>query len=226
MSLICMQSAFFKAALKENTWKESATQTVELPDDNVEAFELYVHWLYARTIPSSDLGPRGVPASDDQSSDGDDLTCYSMTLLQEYLLLINAYILGDKIGDVDFTDAVIDVLVDCANVTQHIPGAHVEYVYEHTPEESRLRQWILDEWTHRSFWSWSKMIDKYTNIDVIRDIAKTLLFFRDSERDGHPEVAGVKTNPCFYHQHFRVDQPCYKVKTNLPFRPVVHDKDK
>ena len=55
-NLICASSPFFERAMS-GEWAESATQTIEMPDDEPGIFALYIYWLYYNKLPTSNEGP-------------------------------------------------------------------------------------------------------------------------------------------------------------------------
>lgn len=86
--LIRASSPFFDKAMS-GAWLESPQHTIQLPEDEPEIFGIYVHWLYYDTLPVSCNEPSS-----------------------EYLNLMKAYTLGDKLLDTKFQDTVIDAIVD------------------------------------------------------------------------------------------------------------------
>jgi hypothetical protein len=62
--------------------------TVKLPEDDPKIFALYSHWLYLSKIPI-------VKAPEKKESIGN-------IVAKEYLDLVNAYVLGDKLLDSKF----------------------------------------------------------------------------------------------------------------------------
>lgn len=124
--LIRASSPFFDRAMS-GRWRESAQRTVTLPDDDPWIFGIYVHWLYHGTIASIE--------------DND-----------EFMDLAKAFVLGDKLLDSKFNNAVIDAIVDKSRFTLHdgnmwFPSERVvEYIYAHTTESSPIRELMVDLW--------------------------------------------------------------------------------
>lgn len=75
-------SPFFESALPSKQ-KESLEQSIQLPDDKLDIFKLYAHWLYFKKLPM---------LYDEPDSMEND----------EYLALVKAYKLGDKFLDSKF----------------------------------------------------------------------------------------------------------------------------
>lgn len=74
-------------------WLESTQRTIQLPEDEAEIFGIYVHWLYYGTLPVC-CNDSGLPEN------------------QEYLKLVKAYTLGDKLMDTKFQNAAIDAIIE------------------------------------------------------------------------------------------------------------------
>ncbi|KAL2072719.1 hypothetical protein VTL71DRAFT_12062 [Oculimacula yallundae] len=87
-NLLCKSSDYFDKAFNSN-FQEAEKGTMFLPEDNPEAFALFVNWLYRSTI----------PAGNAQS---------------HVFRLADLYILADKICLVDLKDEVMDIIQDIA----------------------------------------------------------------------------------------------------------------
>jgi len=56
-------------AALDGEWRESQTKLVELPKDDVNAFRLYLNWIYKRKLPcAGDVTVRSYPLSETQIS--------------------------------------------------------------------------------------------------------------------------------------------------------------
>jgi hypothetical protein len=58
-NLLCNASQFIRSALK-GRFKEALDKSIELPEDDTAAFDLFVRWLYA-----SNRFPLGIPGGED-----------------------------------------------------------------------------------------------------------------------------------------------------------------
>ncbi|KAH7232511.1 hypothetical protein B0J15DRAFT_517683 [Fusarium solani] len=90
--VICASSDLFKKAVLGG-WRESDEGLVRLESDSPDVFNVYMQWLYYRTIPVPIDGP-GIRGN------------------AEYILLAKAFVLGDMLQDGGFQDAVMDAMVD------------------------------------------------------------------------------------------------------------------
>jgi len=123
-STLCATSAFFAAALKHD-WKEAQEQTIRLPRESVEAFDIYLQWLFSRTVATK------------QDTEGKHH--------KEYMQLVQAYALGDMLQDTTFTNALIDCLIAKALTTKVYPSIKVvDYLYRYTPDTSPARRLMVD----------------------------------------------------------------------------------
>jgi hypothetical protein len=125
-SLICASSNFFQTARKPE-WSAGNPGVVDLSDEMPDIFEVYLHWLYFKTFPTiQDQDP-------------------------EYMELGQCYVLGEKLLDVKFKNAVIDAMSDVLENQPEddvfIPGPlTIETVYEGTPKGSPARALLVDMW--------------------------------------------------------------------------------
>jgi len=193
-ALLIKQPKFFRTALNGN-WLESKTGIVELPEQSSGAFELYSGWLYWRKIPLENQ--RGEARENAQVEQ-----------------LIHAYYLADMIEDVEFADAVIDKIIACIANRCHPPVIHTNDVYLSLPPGSPLRQLFVDIWIHESWNPW-----KYACEDLLPEIHKDIASGFVVGRQGDGKISLAPSNApyvvggdCHYHQHVRLDKPCYRTR--------------
>ncbi|TKA69373.1 hypothetical protein B0A55_06160 [Friedmanniomyces simplex] len=190
--LLRSRSAFFEAALSKE-WKEGQARKVELPDDDVDAFESYARWLYN--------GKLAVIQTDGQTDDD---------------LLAALYAFGEKALDETFQNRVIDAIV--AGTRDEIPAATtgggdsgswyptkktVDYIYRHTPEGSPARRLMVD--TH-ALKGWEQWIDtdrpESNNHEFLVDPAVALFRKRVVSVEAIGEHKELDTGAaCSYHKH-------------------------
>jgi len=119
-ALIRKESPFFEAALSRD-WKEGEEKLVPMPEDRPDTFRLYVHWIYSRRI---FLEPFSDPDNQNRSKHLDHL--------------IRAYILGDKLLDLDFQDAIIDILINTSIEWYAYPVNHTLLAFQNTSTTSQF----------------------------------------------------------------------------------------
>lgn len=163
--LIRASSPFFDKAVS-GIWLESTQHTIELPEDEPEIFGIYVHWLYYEKLPVSCNEPSS-----------------------EYLNLMKAYTLGDKLLDTKFQDTVIDAIVD-KSVTPAQTGAcwyptdeEVEFAFNNTSDSAPIRTLLVDLYV---FAGCSRLVRCENPADVpqpfLYELALKLLDQRDGPR--------------------------------------------
>ncbi|KAF2177423.1 hypothetical protein K469DRAFT_677454 [Zopfia rhizophila CBS 207.26] len=163
-ALICDRSEFFRNAMKPE-WASTrpAPRVIELPDDDMAAFDLYVQWLYSKKLPI-------IP--DEKGSSPYD----------EYQTLAHAYVLGEELMDIDFKNAVMDSYVlyarGSSQTKRYYPtNEDIRILYEGTRESSPIRQFLVDIWTYRGKHEWVKS-DPDLPKDFLMDVTTALLKVR------------------------------------------------
>lgn len=193
-NVICASSDFFKAAMSSD-WKESRERSIELRDDEPDAFQIYQHWLYCGTIPT-------------RNGDAD------MKSNIEYLELAKAYVLGDKLRDGNFKDVIIDaalhksssVISDGAYL---FPGEDVvRCIYDNTPKSCEARHFLVDFYVEHGNGLWLNEPGDFPK-DFLADLAVALFERKDSQITAEPKAASKQ---CKYHQHR--SGTCYKDRFN------------
>lgn len=197
-NLVCESSMFFRSMLTHK-WKESADRIVLLPYDDPITFNVYAEWKYTGKILSS-------------IADQDD------TNQEEWLHLVQAYILGDKLQDGPFKDAVLDSIIAKSNVA--VNGFHyfpiqniTTFIYANTIPNSPLRRLLVDQHVFHGRASWMEGgsvndVDK----EFLFDLCVSLLQHRPQPPGLAPDKVEVT---CMYHEHDGTGSNCYKTKKPL-----------
>lgn len=126
--LICSRSEYFKVALSAR-WSEGKKRALALPEDDPEAFNVYLNWLFGGCICTG-------------QEDGSDNTW------EEWDMVFKAYALGDKFLDTDFKDAVTDAVtamlgrVDLEGFTPSPSPRDIELLYRITSATAKIRSLI------------------------------------------------------------------------------------
>lgn len=132
--LLTNSSPFFAAAL-DGSFAEATSKVVQLPEDNTDAFALFIRWLYVGEIAAIERS-----ASHDHDQDHLCIAATFQTLLQ-------AWMLGDKLGCPIFKDlAMLDLMkfLDLGVMNTNT----VRSVYERSTPGSNLRKFFLDQGRH------------------------------------------------------------------------------
>lgn len=145
-SVLCTSSLFFKSAIS-GSWKESKKHALELPEDDPKIFSVYSHWLYFAKIP-------GILEA---AKNGESATRSA----QEYYDLVSAYVLGDKLLDAKFQNAVLDAIVDTCSTADrrdrkvYFPDANaVSHAYNNTTKSAKIRNMLVELYLHAAEAKW------------------------------------------------------------------------
>jgi hypothetical protein len=117
-------SEYFKRAMRPE-WSSQRPEphSSSFCDDDPGVFRLYGHWVYFRTLPIS----------------------HTMDPADIFVELARAYVLGEKLIDAKFKDAIIDTFVAVgAGMSYNPSGRCVNILYEGTPEGSPARKTVVD----------------------------------------------------------------------------------
>ena len=185
-NVIKPRSEFVRLALSKE-WKEAKERTIPLPDEESATFELYQHWVYFNHIPMD-----GQPSADRG---------------KHYNLLTKAYILGEKLLDPHFKDAIIDCLIERLRTTLTFDVRLTNLIYEHTPEKSPLRRLLQDIyiWCGNATWLDEQVLGEFVNADFAVDLSKRQMSFWGGQR---PDWVPFMESTCSYHEH--VAGVCYR----------------
>lgn len=124
-SLLTSQSPYFRAALT-SSFLESTSQSISLPDVDVDTFGLLVGWLYSGTISP-------VPFKDGKPA---------------YYALLHLWVLADRLCFEGLRNCVLDAISECADRTNSVPTpSDTRILYDAVPDGSggeKLRGLVLD----------------------------------------------------------------------------------
>lgn len=201
-SLLRTDSDFFARALRE----EEHRGVVNLPNVTAETFSIYAKWLYT--------GRAFLLNSTDDEDEGDDI---------EKRRLQNCYVLANFLQDLDFKDATIDVVIENIVDTKVSQQDLAQWIYPNSSEGSPHRTlavdtfvnvWPRDTWPECKY-SLGENVPPQFLFDVLANIGPNL-------ENGIANVASPaeffkNLDTCKYHEHTRVNQPCYKIKPTFRF---------
>ena len=134
---------------------------------------------------------------------------------EEWVDLVGAFIIGDKLQDDAFCDAIIDSMIAKSNAP--FEGFHhflffkhaTRFVYKYTPETSPLRKLMIDQHVYHGADNWYanaalEDVDK----SFLRDLSVALMGTRPKPSEEAPYRSGSN---CRYHKHGE-DVPCYQAR--------------
>jgi len=122
--LLAHYSTYFKAALKDE-WREGASKTVELKEDNPEVFKAFFHWIHTGKLYFALDASGKIPLSQ--------------------MLICEIFVFGDARGSPDLCNTAIDVLLQKTHQEWRVPLAEAPYVYQNTLPGSALRKFLVDD---------------------------------------------------------------------------------
>ncbi|KAL1622565.1 hypothetical protein SLS56_008743 [Neofusicoccum ribis] len=181
--VLCASSPFFRKACN-GPWKESRKNWIDLPKDHPKVFEVYLQWLY--------LDDFDIPASEGFKH-------------PSFWTIYESYKFGDKILDISFKNAVIDVLVDVNIKYRRYPAFLANRIYDELPSSSTFRRLYVD------FWIWSEGTSQYGDgrkgsdsetapMEFFRDVAKGLAQLKTSGFKADARKPWI-SDTCQYHEH-------------------------
>ena len=164
-NLLSATSDFFRTAFNGG-FKESADDTLALPEDDPQAFELFVRWLYGKALSpaagglnnSAGAGSTSAVASGSANTTAalsSATASASLTILlppdrcrttiQDYLRL---YVLASKLLVEELENTVVDIAQGYYKVGTRRPDIRdVQYVYDNTPSGAGMRRLLKERLT-------------------------------------------------------------------------------
>lgn len=187
--LACQHSEFFTAKMRGVAQYETEPMTLE--EETPELFEMFARFLYSGKVYSRVEG-------DSSAAQG---RC------KEWLRIVQAWRLGDKLQSPSFKDAVVDTTCEKMVQDGRYPTKLYRHAYPHTSMDAPLRRLIVDIAT----WSWHADTFEETAFhgswnQFFRDLA---LRQHEVGQNGQKGPAPFKIPSCKYHEH-GYDSPCYK----------------
>ena len=128
--LLIKASPFFAAALN-GSFAEATSRSVNLPEDDIDAFGFFVQWLYVGEITADSCIHTGADDDDDY---------HPSDTLQTF---VQAWILGDKLKCPNFKDHAMLSVIRTASRVEIAPD-DVRTAFEKSVSGSKLRKFLLD----------------------------------------------------------------------------------
>lgn len=118
--LLCYWSPFFaKIFYDKKTDRAGTTKSYGLPDEDDHVFEMFIGWLYSRTVPSpreeKEIGP-----------------------------LLELYLLAQKLEIEKLSDEIVETVREFYHSNNTYPGLRrVQYIYSETEEDNAMREMMV-----------------------------------------------------------------------------------
>lgn len=172
--LLVNASPFFAAALN-GAFAEATSKTITLPEDDTDAFALFVRWLYVGKISGQLFNFEEETIKDailgtwTGTSDDDVTNAYSMIYLK-------ACILGDKLGCLIFLDLAMLELIQSHEFHQ-LTAETMRLVFTHFSAGSKIRRFAIDQfrWDLRNSWYDKNVAEFVSTAKITEDFALDFL---------------------------------------------------
>lgn len=144
--VICDASEFFRNNMKpEWSSMRDNPRVISLPDDDPDAFALYRTWIYSGKLAISPDVPFSAETADERDA--------------HYSTLAYAYVLGERLLDIAFKNAIADVYVLNARGhegmrSQYPTRDDIRTLYDGTGPGSPIRRLLVDIWVCRGKVEW------------------------------------------------------------------------
>jgi len=173
-------------------------RTIDLPEDDPDAFSLYRTWLYsgklaimpsASTAVVTTTGPNTTPSLRNNPNNDSQLSndTHPTEPDTHYHTLAYAYVLGERLLDRAFRNAIADVYVLYARgnppAKRYYPSnEEIRILYDGTRDGSPIRQLLVDIWYCRGKMEW---IDKDAELpnEFCLSVMKELFRVRQEGKD-------------------------------------------
>lgn len=129
--LLCESVEYFRAAFSAGGFRESQNSSMDMPEDNPEAFELFIHWLYR----------------------GEVRRATKLTDIDQFLQL---YIFAEKLCLNELANNTMDAIQMISDDLNEFPQCSLEQldgVWRNTSSTSPLRKWLILILVH-DVWAW------------------------------------------------------------------------
>jgi hypothetical protein len=188
--LLCDSSEVFRAALGPR-WVEEKTGVLDRPEDDADAFNTYLNWVYRGTI-SLDFD------KDDEQTNAAAIWTHT----------IFAYELGGKLRDISFKDAITDAVAQMMSIRRPdgeewmpISRLLLDLAYKKLPADSKLNLLVVHKLTRGS--NPSELIKDSLPRGFLVNVAHELL-----RKQHHYERTEDAAARCAFHEH--AQGACYR----------------
>ncbi|KAH0274282.1 hypothetical protein KCU91_g5379, partial [Aureobasidium melanogenum] len=160
--------------------KNESIMEIEL-DVNVAAFRLYAEWVYSGRI------QQGVLRVDAEDVD--------------FSAIGQAYILGEKLQDKGFKNAIVDLLLQTIVTHGKMDLTLSTLIFNETATIAPLRKLLVDLYVWYGHKDWLKPDGSKTSTSSVFLSDLSAAFFDRHDYDGVPKVNILTLNACNYHEH-------------------------
>ncbi|KAK5200755.1 hypothetical protein LTR16_005018 [Cryomyces antarcticus] len=134
--------------------------------------------------------------------------------------LVEAYIFGNKIQDVKFTDTVMDELLSRMRTSETswedqaaiLATTLYPYLPPNCPARHLIIDIVTDGWTKEYLKQFHDKNPRFRNYDLMYDISAELLGDYTERFAGLPYAYSEESSACAYHEHKRLGLPCHRAE--------------
>lgn len=130
-----VKSSDFLAKALSGDWQQAEDGTITAPGIESRHFDHYAQWLYTGKIPleSSEKSVRGDSSANDNSDD--------------YILLMDLYLLGYFLLDVTFRNCIIDTLLKIGDRDNTYPDERsINRIWDKNPQNAPIKDLMINHW--------------------------------------------------------------------------------
>ncbi|ROV97720.1 hypothetical protein VMCG_07433 [Cytospora schulzeri] len=205
-NLLSGVSDFFKSAFNSG-FKESIEGQITMPEDDPQAFELFVRWLYMRTLVPQAVTSPTTTANLLFRHAGGAAACINDSL--------HLYVLASKLLIEDLENACVDIAHAYYGVGMRRPDIKdVQYIYDNTVPGSGMRKLLRERLTLGLFKGrqhnpvtaeWRDIMNETPDLgfDIINEVAAYNWIA------GGNAPARAIADKCAYHRHDRSEASTY-----------------
>ena len=174
--LLCDASPVFKAEL-EGSFKEAVEQTIDLPEEDVTVFDMFMLWIYGGSLLEKEESAKSFTQK----------------------TVINIYVFAEARHMPGLQNAAIDLLIDQMVASNQVEIENVKYIYENTWVTSPLRKlyvavfagcgqasWLTDY--YKPYLPQDFMFDLSIAFYGLTTVDRTLQQFKTSRKDSHVTI--------------------------------------
>jgi hypothetical protein len=207
-TLVRVSSAFFENALSKER-KGNQDRVIRLPDVFIEAFPIYAKWLYSGRFYAV--------------KENDEVRHKSTGTIEtrEFTRWDDCYERGNFLQDVDFKDAMIDVMIEHMIDDNMLHLSLPDNIYKNSGPDSAHRKFAVDTVIH--LWGEELLVAKYLfrKLHPVGYLNDLIVAMAEHLREGMEKKSIAKffrdKDPCDYHVHIRLNKPCYKTRPWFKF---------
>ena len=131
--ILTKRSPFIEAACSQRWNTPGPFRPIELPDDDIRAFDMYLNCMYTNRVNTDDAYDAGP---------GEEEWCEDQRMRR---LMLRTYILADKLGDIVTANLLLDGILDVYNSDQSAPSVDtIDFVFSSTAPDTPLQRLFID----------------------------------------------------------------------------------